>query len=178
LSDAKNKIREVLFYCSTIYQCRKQAIINYFAWPGDPIPQECTVCDNCIRRAADNPVYVDVRSDMQKMLEIIDVITKMEQSITRNNIVDVFRQSQIKDVKNKFGHLAIYQEKFTRKLKTKDDAFLLLDDLILRKIVEEDIILNKSSTGTYTCSVFIFGLAENAFEKANMESWNYLIKRK
>ncbi|GBB92844.1 hypothetical protein RclHR1_20650002 [Rhizophagus clarus] len=60
LSDAKYKIREVLFYCSTVYQCRKQAISNYFAWPGDPVSQECTLCDNCIRRATDNPVYIDV----------------------------------------------------------------------------------------------------------------------
>jgi hypothetical protein len=115
------------------------------------------------------------------MLEIINVITKMEQQqqITRNNVVDVFRQSQIKDVKNRFGHLSIYQEKFTRKLKTKEDAFLLLDDLILRKLVEEDIILNRSSTGqTYTCSVLIFGLAENALAKANTENWKYLIKTK
>src|SRR5436190_15522006 len=101
LSDSKNKIREVLFYCSTIYQCRKQAIINYFAWPGDPLFQECTVCDNCIQRATDNPVYIDVQPDVRKMLAIIDVITKMEQQqITRNNVVDVFRQSQAKDVKN------------------------------------------------------------------------------
>ena len=93
--------------------------------------------------------------------------------------MNVFRQSQVKKVKSWFGHLAVYQEKFTRKLKTKDDAFLLLDDLILHKIVKEDIILNRSSTGqTCTCSVFIFGLAEDALVKANMENWNYLIKTK
>src|SRR5213082_160852 len=136
LSDSKNKIREVLFFCSTIYQCRKQAIVNYFAWPEDPSPQECNICDNCIRRATDNPVYTDVRSDMLKMLEVINVITEMgQQQITRNNVVDVFRQSQAKDIKSRFGHLAVYKENFTRKLKTKEDAFLLLDELILRKIV-------------------------------------------
>ncbi|CAG8684064.1 19507_t:CDS:2, partial [Rhizophagus irregularis] len=146
LSDTKHKIREVLFYCSTVYQCRKQAISNYFAWPGDPVPQECTLCDNCIRRVTDNPVYIDVQSDVLKMLEIINVTTKMHQQITRNNIVDVFRRSQAKEVKSQF-----------------EDALLLLDDLILRKIVEKDIILNRSSTGqTCTCSVFIFGLAEDA----------------
>ena len=176
LSDVKNKIREVLFYCSTRYQCRKQTIINYFIWPEDPIPKECTVCDNCIRRMTDNPIYMDIRSDVQKMLEVIDAITKTEQQINRNQVIDVFRQSQAKDIKNHFGHLAVYQEKFTRKLKTKEDAFLLLDDLVLRKIVEEDIILNKSPTSQiYTCSIFISGLVENAFIKANMECWNYLI---
>ena len=92
LSDSKNKIREVLFFCSTIYQCHKQAIVNYFAWPEDPSPQECNICDNCIRRATDNPVYIDVRSDVLKMLEIINVTTKMQQQITRNNIVDSHRQ--------------------------------------------------------------------------------------
>ncbi|CAJ0766385.1 7613_t:CDS:2, partial [Entrophospora sp. SA101] len=44
-----------------------------------------------------------------------------------------------KDIKNQFGHLPVYQEKFPRILKTKEDAFLLLDDLVLRKLVEEDI---------------------------------------
>ncbi|PKC56716.1 hypothetical protein RhiirA1_401926 [Rhizophagus irregularis] len=150
LSDAKNKIREVLFYCSNMYQCHKQAIVNYFAWPEDPLPQEYA------------------QSDALKMLEVINVITKMEQQqqITRNNVVDVFRQSQAKDVKSRFGHLAVYQEKFTRKLKTKEDAFLLLDDLVLRKIVEEDIILNRTSTGqNYTCSIFVLGLVEDALAK-------------
>ena len=66
--------------------------------------------------------------------------------ITKNNIIDVFRQSQVKDVKSWFSHLLIYQEKFTRKLKTKEDVLLLLNDLILYKIVE-DIILNRSLTG-------------------------------
>jgi len=56
-------------------------------------------------------------------------------------------------------------------LKTKEDAFLLLDDLILHKIVKEDIILNRSSISqTCICSVFIFGLAEDALVKANMEN--------
>ncbi|CAB4475669.1 unnamed protein product [Rhizophagus irregularis] len=115
------------------------------------------------------------------MLEVINVITKMEQQqqITRNNVVDVFRQSQAKDVKSRFGHLAVYQEKFTRKLKTKEDAFLLLDDLVLRKIVEEDIILNRTSTGqNYTCSIFVLGLVEDALAKVSIENWKYLIKAK
>ncbi|RHZ67003.1 hypothetical protein Glove_303g107 [Diversispora epigaea] len=125
----------------------------------------------------DKPVYVDIQSDMKKMLEIIDVITKTEQQITRNNVVDVFRQSQAKDIKERFGSFVIYQEKFIRKLKTKEDVFLLLDNLILRKLVEEDIILNRLLTGqTYSCSIFIFGLVENALEKVKTQSWNYLIK--
>ncbi|CAG8512166.1 10829_t:CDS:10, partial [Diversispora eburnea] len=96
------------------------------------------------RHTVDNPIYVDIQSDMKKMLEVIDEITKTEYQITRNNIIDVFRQSQAKDVKDKF------------------------DDLILRKLVEDDIILNRSSTGqTYSCSIFIFGIVENALEKAN-----------
>ncbi|RHZ69701.1 hypothetical protein Glove_280g39 [Diversispora epigaea] len=54
-------------------------------------------------------------------------LTKTEQQIIRNNVVDVFRQSQAKDIKEKF------------------------DNLILRKLVEKDIILNRLSTGqTYT----------------------------
>ena len=73
----------------------------------------------------------------------------------------------------------LYQEKFVRKLKTKEDAFLLLDDLVLHKIVEENIILNRSLTGQiYSCSIFIFGLVEDALAKANMENWKYLIKIK
>src|SRR4051794_2995343 len=92
----------------------------------------------------------------------INVTTKMQQQITRNNIVDVFRQLQTKEVKSQFSHLTVYQEKFTIKLKTKEDPLLLLDDLILRKIVEEDIILNRSLTEqTCTCSIFIFYFTED-----------------
>lgn len=79
----------------------------------------------------------------------------------------------------RFSALTTYQEKFTRKLKTKEDAFLLLDNLVLRKIVEEDIILNRTSTGqNYTCSIFVLGLVEDALAKVSIENWKYLIKAK
>ncbi|CAJ0842692.1 8487_t:CDS:2 [Entrophospora sp. SA101] len=105
---------------------------------------------------ADNPSFVNVKSNMQKMLEVIDAISK---------------------VKQQFGHLPVYQEKFPRILKTKEDAFLLLDDLVLRKLVEEDIVLTRSSAGqTCVCSVSILGLTEDAFAKANNQNWIYLIK--
>ena len=179
LSEAKCKIREVLFYCSSIYQCRKKAIVDYFAWTGDLASRECNVCDNCLRRASDNPAWVDIRTDVEKILEIIKIITSERQQITRNNVVDVFRQSQAKDVKNKFGELPIYLEKFSRKLKSKEDAFLLLDDLVLRNLVEEDIILTRSPTAqTFTCSIFIIGITDKAIAKANTEVWQYLIRTK
>ncbi|RHZ58962.1 hypothetical protein Glove_366g4 [Diversispora epigaea] len=178
LSNAKHKIREVLFYCFTIYQCLDKPIyvdvrsdmekmlevINVITKTKQQITknniidifrqsqtknvknqafQECNICDNCIRRIVDKPIYVDVRSDMEKMLEVINVITKTKQQITKNNIIDIFRQSQTKNVK-----------------------------------IEENIILNRSSIGNYSCSVFILGLVENAFEKANAQNWNYLIKTK
>ncbi|CAG8439407.1 12082_t:CDS:10, partial [Funneliformis mosseae] len=88
---------------------------------------------------------------VEKMLEIIEIITNERQQITRNNVVDVFHQSQAKNIKNKFGELPIYLEKFLRKLKTKEDAFLLLDDLVLHDLVKEDIILTRSLTAqTFT----------------------------
>ncbi|CAJ0839992.1 2726_t:CDS:2 [Entrophospora sp. SA101] len=128
-------------------------------------------------RMADNPSFVNVKSNMQKMLEVIDAISKVKQQVSRNDVVDVFRQSQAKDIKNQFGHLPVYQEKFPRILKTKEDAFLLLDDLVLRKLVEEDIVLTRSSAGqTCVCSVSILGLTEDAFAKANNQNWIYLIK--
>jgi hypothetical protein len=56
-------------------------LVNYFAWTGDPTYEVCMVCDNCVRRIVDNPVFVDVKSDMQKMLEVIDAITKVKQYV-------------------------------------------------------------------------------------------------
>uniref|UniRef100_U9TPM2 DNA 3'-5' helicase n=1 Tax=Rhizophagus irregularis (strain DAOM 181602 / DAOM 197198 / MUCL 43194) TaxID=747089 RepID=U9TPM2_RHIID len=146
LSEAKHKIREVLFYCSSIYQCRKKAIVDYFAWPENLASRECNICDNCLCRASDNPVWVDIRADVKKMLEIIKAITSERQQIIRNNVIDVFHQFQAKEIKNKFREMPVYLEKFSRKLKTKEDAFLLLDDLVLRDLVKEDIILTKSPT--------------------------------
>ena len=167
----------MLFYCSSIYQCRKKAIFDYFAWQGDSESKECGICDNCYRRAADNSIWVDIRTDVAKILEIVKIITSERQQITRNDVVDVFRQSQAKSVKNKFGKLPIYLEKFLRILKTKEDAFLLLDDLVLRDLVEEDIVLTRSPTAqTFTCSIFIVSVANRAIAKASMEDWRYLIK--
>jgi hypothetical protein len=88
LSEAKHKICEVLFYCSLIYQCRKRAIVDYFAWPGDSGSKECGICDNCFQHISDNPVWIDIKTDVKKMLEIIKIITNERQQITRNNIVD------------------------------------------------------------------------------------------
>ncbi|CAG8444285.1 9171_t:CDS:2 [Diversispora eburnea] len=34
-----------------------EPITDYFAWPEDPESKECNICDNCIRRMADNPIY-------------------------------------------------------------------------------------------------------------------------
>src|SRR5436305_526189 len=111
------------------------------------------------------------------MLEVIEVIISERQQITRNNVVDVFRQSQAKDVKNKFRELPVYLEKFSRKLKTKEDTFLLLDNLVLRDLVEEDIILTRSLMAQiFTCSVFIIGIADEAIAKTNTEDWRYLIR--
>ncbi|CAI2193130.1 4769_t:CDS:2, partial [Funneliformis geosporum] len=75
-------------------------IIDYFAWSEDPASKECNICDNCLQRASDKPVWSQVKD-----------------------------QFQAKDVKNKFRELPVYLEKFSRKLKTKENAFLLLDNL-------------------------------------------------
>ncbi|RHZ43628.1 hypothetical protein Glove_960g2 [Diversispora epigaea] len=177
LSKAKQKIWEVLFYCSSIYQCRKKIIIDYFAWPEDSSSNECNICDNCLRRINDKPVQIDVQTDVKKILEIVETVTSQKQQITRNNIIDIFRQSQAKEVKNQFGELPVYLEKFSRKTKTKEDAFLLLDDMILRDLIKENIILTKlASTQTLICSVFILGITDEAITKTYIENWKYFIK--
>ncbi|CAI2185858.1 11376_t:CDS:2 [Funneliformis geosporum] len=87
------------------------------------------------------------------------------------------KPSQAKNVKNKFRELSVYLKKFSRKLKTKEDAFLLLDDLVLRDLIEEDIILTRSLIAqTFTCNVFIIGIADGAIAKTNTKDWQYLIK--
>jgi hypothetical protein len=115
-------------------------------------------CDNCVRRMIDKPIYVDIKPDVQKMLEVIDAITKIKQQVTRNDVIDVFRQSQAKDIKNQFGHLPVYQEKFPRILKTKD-VFLLLDDLVLRKLVH--IVYYLRGKNRFTIQVFTLICTKN-----------------
>ncbi|CAI2190098.1 9487_t:CDS:2 [Funneliformis geosporum] len=112
-------------------------IIDYFAWRKDLASKECNICNNCLQRVSDKPVW-----------------------------------SQAKDIKNKFGELPVYLEKFSRKLKTKEYVFLLLDDLILCDLVKENIILTRLPMAqTFTCSVFIISIADGAIAKTNTEDW-------
>jgi len=110
----------------------------------------------------DKPIYVDIKPDVQKMLEVIDAITKIKQQVTRNDVIDVFRQSQAKDIKNQFGHLPVYQEKFPRILKTKD-VFLLLDDLVLCKLVH--IVYYLRGKNRFTIQVFTLICTKNFITK-------------
>ncbi|RHZ46886.1 hypothetical protein Glove_606g26 [Diversispora epigaea] len=89
LSKAKQKIREVLFYCSSIYQCRKKIIIDYFAWPEDSSSNECNICDNCLRRINDKPVQIDVQTDVKKILEIVETVTNdmILRGLIKENII-------------------------------------------------------------------------------------------
>ncbi|RHZ84328.1 hypothetical protein Glove_83g55 [Diversispora epigaea] len=160
---SKQKIRKILFYCSSIYQCRKKAIIEYFAWPEDSIPTRVPQ-KRSESRIGSGLHYVE------RILEIIKSITSEKQQVTRNNIIDIFRQSQAKEVKNQFGELPVYLKNYSRKLKTKEDSFLLLDDMILRNLVIEDIILTKlPTTQILTCSIFILGITDEAFLKVKSE---------
>ncbi|CAI2193084.1 8449_t:CDS:1 [Funneliformis geosporum] len=100
----------------------------------------------------------------------VEIIISKRQQIIRNNVINVFHQSQAKDVKNKFKELPVYPEKFLRKLKIKENAFLLLDDLVLRDLVKKNIILTRSpTTQIFTYSVFIIGIADEAITKTNTE---------
>ena len=115
-------------------------------------------CDNCVQRMIDKPIYVDIKPDVQKKLEVIDAITKIKQQVTRNDVIDVFA----KDIKNQFGHLPVYQEKFPRILKTKD-FFLLLDDLVLRKLVH--IVYYLRGKNRFTIQVFTLICTKNFITK-------------
>ncbi|CAG8763194.1 44450_t:CDS:10, partial [Gigaspora margarita] len=130
LAEAQLKLFEVIYYY--------------------PISPVCNSCNNCIKRENDDPIQVDVKAEILKLLE---VVTKLD----------------LKDLSN---------HPKPKYLCTKALAELALADLVHHGFVRQTIWLErKANIGYLTYSLVIEGIAENAALLAQGETWLYWIKK-
>ena len=166
-----------------MYICRHYLLCNYYAWPGDSIPQSCNDCDNCLRRLKDHPILCDISDDVDRMLEVVEAVTdflnNQQKEASRQDVVHVFCQAKNKSVKEKgLSELQIYKSNLPQKIKKQDDALHLLDWLIIEELVIREIVLRESNTNlsNLSCNLIIYGLKDGAVVEAKSRGWNYLLK--
>jgi len=173
------QIFEVLYFCRNPFRCRMSVIMAYHAWPQDNISIECGVCDIC-QNYNGKRREMNIYEDIEHMLRVIQVLTAQDNDqIIPDDIVDVFCQARNAKIHAKrYNELPIYHAFKPKFLKTKELALFALTDLIVRKLVQHDIILRKitPTTTTMACSVYIIGIASNALEEAKNQNWMYRLK--
>ena len=119
-----------------------------------------------------------MKSDVYTMLEVVDTITQLpEMQITRNHVIDVFCQSTAKTVKDTFAEIPIYSKPRKQIIRTKEEAEVLLDNLISCGLIEEVVCLQKNSRSLH-CSIFIHSIFHNANNFVENRNWEFLLKRK
>ncbi|CAG8675130.1 5790_t:CDS:1, partial [Ambispora gerdemannii] len=178
LVEKQKRIWEVVFYCESMYDCRRISLAAYHAWENDVLPPSCSNCDNCILRIKDNAESYNVKDSAIKMLEIAKELVKFRNvMISRKDIIEIFSQSKSANIR--FKELDIYKEQ-RKKLLTIDEAKHLFDDLVIRNLILVNIQMKRQ---TPTCNHLTFsfpviGVVEGANARAEMENWLYLIKKR
>lgn len=171
-----------MFFCESQYECRQKLLMQYYSWAGDEEALPCEKCDNCLRRQSHCPIIQDARQDALYMLRVIDAVTNYmknnNENTTRDDIVQVFcRSKNASVIKKNLNHLDIYKENYNRILKRQEEVAYLLEDLVIRDLVEVKFKLSKPTpTSQITCNLIYIGVTENAVERANIGSWIYSVR--
>uniref|UniRef100_U9TP61 DNA 3'-5' helicase n=1 Tax=Rhizophagus irregularis (strain DAOM 181602 / DAOM 197198 / MUCL 43194) TaxID=747089 RepID=U9TP61_RHIID len=179
LERATKKIFEVFYYCNSQYECRQQLIWRYQAWPNEQKPPTCEICDNCINRIADKPKLLDGKEEIIKLIEVVEYLTQMGEQIGPDDVVDIFRGGKTAKIKQKnWNTLPVYPTEKRKVLKTKDLVHFALTDLVVRGLVQEDIILRKpiESSKVLSSNIIIKGVVPGIQASANMQTWLYFVK--
>ncbi|CAB4495566.1 unnamed protein product [Rhizophagus irregularis] len=182
LEERQKKILEVMFFCESQYECRQKLLMQYYSWAGDEEALPCEKCDNCLRRQSHCPIIQDARQDALYMLRVIDAVTNYmknnNENTTRDDIVQVFcRSKNASVIKKNLNHLDIYKENYNRILKRQEEVAYLLEDLVIRDLVEVKFKLSKPTpTSQITCNLIYIGVTENAVERASIGSWIYSVR--
>ena len=183
LLNKQKEIFKMIYYCEEHYTCRQMMLYSYYSWPNDqPLPL-CKICDNCIRHAKEKPILYDISIDVVRMIKVVDAVInhlkRKEKEATRDDIINVFCQARNKNVNEKgFSELEIYKLTYNRVVKRQQDAFHLLDRLIIDGLVLSDIVLYKSpNLSNFHCNIVIIGLKESAISEATSKKWEILLKK-
>ena len=113
-------------------------------------------------------------------MEVIEYFTQeTDEQISPDDIVDVFRGGKTTKIKQKkWDTLPIYPTEKRKILKTKELVQFTLTDLVVRDLVQKNIILRKPFEGSIclSSSIVIASTIPGAQANANMQTWYYFIK--
>ncbi|RIB12759.1 hypothetical protein C2G38_2199795 [Gigaspora rosea] len=156
LAEARQKLFEVIYYCNTSYECRLQLMSRYHQWPGDPIPEDCNHCDNCIRRLDDNVQKTDIKLEILELIRVVKLLCENnDKLIVPLDIVEIFcclDNERIRD--QKLNPIDDHQK--PKHLCIKALAELALMDLVRRDLVKQTILLERKTNKNYlTFSIIV-----------------------
>jgi superfamily II DNA helicase RecQ len=113
-------------------------------------------------------------------LEVVEyLIQETDEQIGPDDVVDVFRGGKTAKIKQKnWDTLPVYPIEKRKVLKTKELVHFALADLVVRGLVQENIILRKLFEGStsLSSSIVITGVVSGAQANANMQTWYYFVK--
>ena len=113
-------------------------------------------------------------------MEVIEYFTQeIGEQIGPDDIVDVFRGGKTAKIKQKnWDTLPVYPTEKRKVLKTKDLVQFALVDLVVRGLVQEEIVLRKpfESSKCLSSSIIVTGIIPGTQANANMQNWFYFIK--
>src|SRR5205814_2689759 len=121
---------------------------------------------------------LDGKEEIIKLLEVVEYLTERNEQICPDDIVDVFRGGKTAKIKQKnWDTLPVYPTEKRKILKTKELAQFALTDLVVRGLVQEDIILRKPFEGSkgLSSSIVVTGVISGAQASANMQTWPYFV---
>ncbi|OCH95254.1 ATP-dependent DNA helicase [Obba rivulosa] len=100
---SEDGLRRVVQFCQNVIDCRREQVLAYFDEKFDP--RDCNEqCDNCRNGGS---VQVQDVTEITKM--IVSRMPNDEYRITRNQLVDIVRGSQKKDLREKgFDQLSLF----------------------------------------------------------------------
>lgn len=137
------------------------------------------MCNNCVKRITDKPKLLDGKEEIMKLLEVVEYLTQETgEQISPEDIIDVFRGGKTAKIKQKnWDTLHVYPTEERRVLKTKELVQFALTDLVVRGLVQEEIILRKPSENRgLSSSIVVIGVVPGAQASVNMQTWHYFVK--
>ncbi|CAB5353409.1 unnamed protein product [Rhizophagus irregularis] len=146
LNKGQRKIFEMVTYCESIYECRAQQLAAYHSWQSDSKIPRCTKCDCCINYFKDLPKSENIKNDVIHLLKVIIAVTEflgMRNQLTLPiDIIHVFAKANNNNIKEKqLSSLPIYKQDYNKTLRRFEDISRLLDNLIIKNLVKDSVIL-------------------------------------
>ncbi|CAI2195273.1 8625_t:CDS:1, partial [Funneliformis geosporum] len=120
-----------------------------YVWSNDPDILECGECDNCKRREADGAVWYDIKVEALRLIKIVQELVLRGRNpnlqffrITIHDIVDVFCDAKNANVRDKdLISLKVYGYNKNNKINTHESCYYLLDILISKNVIKQEIEL-------------------------------------